>query len=158
MLDAAVNSLAYLPLEQTDGPNCWPTDTQQSVKSVDRADPNMRPAHVLSTRTADLIYQAHLAALIQGKTVAPDINTLTHEELASNHEIAIKQKEKYDSMALEKKGSIQAKVTVNTGARAKYNTTSMSAHGDPKRLEPDERHRKNTKRDPRGAWGGRNNW
>ena len=54
-------------------------------------------------------------------------------------ENAIKQKEKNDSMALEKKGSIKAKVNVNTGARAKYNTTTVSAR-DLKRLEPDERH------------------
>ena len=77
-------------------------------------------------------------------------------------ESALKQKEKDDSMALEMKGSIKAKANVdNTGARPKYNTTTVSAR-DLTRLEPDERHGKNTKqgslRDPRGAWGGRTNW
>ena len=63
-------------------------------------------------------------------------------------------------MAL-KKGSIKAKANVNTGARAKYNTTTVT-DCDLTRLEPDERHGKNTKqgslRDPGGTWGGRTNW
>ena len=77
-------------------------------------------------------------------------------------EIAIKQKENDDSMALEMKSSIIAKANVdNTGARPKYNTTNVSAR-DLTRLEPVERHGKNTKqgslRDPQSAWGGRTNW
>ena len=120
MLDASVNSLANLPLEQSDGLSDSPQPVTNPADGA-HSGPDKRPDAKTLTMLA---IEPSLAAKL------PNIG-LTQEEVAKYAMLAIKQKEKMNSMALEKNRRRDA-YAARTGARSK--TSSM---------------------DPGEAWGGR---